>query len=43
MVKLIMDDFGDIEFLRQHIDTLDREFDFWVKNHTVEIEHEGHK
>lgn len=43
MVKLIMDDFGDIEFLRQHIGTLDREFDFWVKNHTVEVEHEGHK
>nr|XP_026492892.1 trehalase-like isoform X2 [Vanessa tameamea] len=43
MVKLIMDDFGDIEFLRQHIETLDREYDFWVKNHTIEVDYDGQK
>ncbi|XP_013200112.1 trehalase isoform X1 [Amyelois transitella] len=43
MVKLIMDDMDDIEFLRRHIHTLDREFDFWITNHTVEVDHNGHK
>ncbi|XP_063835084.1 trehalase isoform X2 [Ostrinia nubilalis] len=38
MVKLIMEDSGDINFLKQHIHTLDKEFDFWINNHTVEIE-----
>ncbi|XP_072945752.1 trehalase-like isoform X2 [Epargyreus clarus] len=41
MVKLIMDDFDDVEFLRQHIHTMDREFDFWMTNHTVNIEKNG--
>ncbi|KAL0809999.1 hypothetical protein ABMA28_010833 [Loxostege sticticalis] len=43
MVKLILDDSGDINFLQKHIHTLDKEFDFWINNHTVEIEHEHHK
>ncbi|CAH4036687.1 trehalase-like isoform X2 [Pieris brassicae] len=41
MVKLIFDDSGDMEYLRQHIHTLDREFDYWVTNHTVDFEHDG--
>ncbi|CAG5058245.1 unnamed protein product [Parnassius apollo] len=41
MVQLIMEDSYDIDFLKQHIHTLDREFDFWVNNHTVEVEHDG--
>ncbi|XP_026730597.1 trehalase-like isoform X3 [Trichoplusia ni] len=43
MVQIIMEDMDDEEFLRQHIHTLDREFDFWMTNHTVEIDHEGHR
>ncbi|KAL4712563.1 hypothetical protein ACJJTC_007579 [Scirpophaga incertulas] len=42
MMKLVMEDTGDTDFLAEHIHTLDKEFDFWIKNHTVEIEHEGH-
>ncbi|XP_045488241.1 trehalase isoform X1 [Pieris rapae] len=41
MVKLIFDDSGDMEYLRQHIHTLDREFDYWVTNHTVDFEYDG--
>ncbi|CAG4962138.1 unnamed protein product [Colias eurytheme] len=41
MVKLIYDDSSDLEYLRMHIHTLDREFDYWVTNHTVEFKHEG--
>ncbi|XP_052753073.1 trehalase-like isoform X1 [Galleria mellonella] len=42
MMQLIMEDFEDVEFLRRHIHTLDKEFDFWITNHTVEVEHNGH-
>ncbi|KAJ0171158.1 hypothetical protein K1T71_013357 [Dendrolimus kikuchii] len=43
MMQLIMEDSYEPEFLREHIHTLDREFDFWMTNHTVEIEHNRHK
>ncbi|KAG6446640.1 trehalase isoform X1 [Manduca sexta] len=43
MMQLIMEDFDDVGYLRQHIHTLDREFDFWMTNHTLEVEHDGHK
>nr|ACF94698.1 trehalase [Spodoptera frugiperda] len=43
MVKLILDDMDDIEFLRQHIHTLDREYDYWMTNHTIEVNHNGHR
>ncbi|XP_050685580.1 trehalase-like isoform X2 [Leptidea sinapis] len=43
MVKLILDDSFDMEFLRHHIHTLDREFDYWMTNHTVDLEYEGKK
>ncbi|KAM3959901.1 LOW QUALITY PROTEIN: trehalase-2 [Aphomia sociella] len=42
MMNSIMEDFDDVEYLRRHIHTLDREFDFWITNHTVEVEHNGH-
>ncbi|KAJ2940978.1 hypothetical protein O0L34_g13104 [Tuta absoluta] len=41
MVQLIMDDSYDEAFLRQHIHTLDKEYDYWMTNHTLEIEHNG--
>ncbi|KPJ19579.1 Trehalase [Papilio machaon] len=41
MVQSIMEDSFDIDFLKQHIHILDKEFDFWMKNHTVEVEHDG--
>ncbi|XP_049881795.1 trehalase-like isoform X2 [Pectinophora gossypiella] len=43
MVQLIMEDMFDENFLRQHIHTLDKEFDFWMTNHTIDIEHNGRK
>lgn len=43
MVQLIMDDMEDIEFLRQHIHTLDQEFNHWMTNHSVEVDHNGNK
>ncbi|XP_041983501.1 trehalase-like isoform X2 [Aricia agestis] len=43
MVKLLMDDSFDIEYLRQHIHTMDREFEHWMTNHTVEVEYNNHK
>ncbi|XP_063389729.1 trehalase-like isoform X2 [Cydia fagiglandana] len=43
MVQLVMQDSYDEEFLRQHIHTMDKEFDFWMSNHTVEVEHKNHK
>nr|QIJ96703.1 trehalase 2 [Glyphodes pyloalis] len=41
MMKLLMDDGESEEFLKSRIDTLDKEFDFWVNNHTIDVEHEG--
>ncbi|XP_032524853.2 trehalase isoform X1 [Danaus plexippus] len=43
MVKLLMDDFEDLGFLRSHIHTLDREFEFWMNNHTVSVDYDGKK
>nr|AYO46921.1 trehalase-2 [Heortia vitessoides] len=43
MMKLVMDDTLDVNFLREHIHTLDKEFDFWITNHTVEVEYGEHK
>ncbi|XP_047037421.1 trehalase-like isoform X2 [Helicoverpa zea] len=43
MVKIILDDMDDLEYLRQHIHTLDREYDYWMTNHTVEVDHNGHR
>ncbi|XP_045456560.1 trehalase [Melitaea cinxia] len=43
MVKLIMDELGDLEFLRQHIGTLDREYDYWMTNHSIPVEYNEQK
>ncbi|CAH0764744.1 unnamed protein product [Diatraea saccharalis] len=43
MMKLVVDDTDDLSFLQRHIHTLDKEFDFWITNHTVDVEHDGHK
>ncbi|CAB3258666.1 unnamed protein product [Arctia plantaginis] len=43
MVQLILDDMDDEAFLRQHIHTMDREFDYWMTNHSVEVNHNGNK
>ncbi|GBP36063.1 Trehalase [Eumeta japonica] len=45
MVKSLVDHegFKDDSFLSQHIHTLDREFDHWISNHTVEVEHDNQK
>lgn len=42
MVESILEDTNDVDFLKAHIDTLDREFDFWITNHTVDVEQDGH-
>lgn len=43
MVQLLMEDTDDLEYLREHIHTLDKEFDYWMTNHTIEVNHEGKK
>lgn len=43
MVRLLMDDSYDEQFLRTHIHSMDKEFDYWMTNHTVDVEHDGHK
>nr|ANC68249.1 membrane-bound trehalase [Cnaphalocrocis medinalis] len=42
MMKLLMDDSDDIQFLRDNIETLDKEFKFWISNHTVTVHLEAH-
>lgn len=32
---------NDLEFLDQHIATLEKEMDFWMKNRTVKVEKDG--
>lgn len=43
MVNQLMEDNYDVEFLRQHIHTLDKEFDYWMTNHTVDVDHNGQR
>ncbi|XP_048486687.1 trehalase isoform X2 [Plutella xylostella] len=43
MMQTIQEERPDLPYLRQHIHTLDREFDYWLTNHTVEVEVGGHK
>lgn len=43
MVKLIMDELGDLEFLKQHVETLDREYDYWMTNHSIDVEYDEQK
>lgn len=40
-VKIYYDETEDLEYIRNNIGTLEKEFDFWMKNHTVNIELNG--
>ncbi|KAG8239747.1 hypothetical protein J437_LFUL017388 [Ladona fulva] len=37
MVKTYIDETNDYKFLKENIGTLEKEFDFWMKNRTVQI------
>ncbi|ORX96141.1 glycoside hydrolase [Basidiobolus meristosporus CBS 931.73] len=39
MVKIYYEKTKDMDLLRRALPTLDKEYDFWVKNHTIEIDH----
>ncbi|KAK9759682.1 hypothetical protein K7432_017059, partial [Basidiobolus ranarum] len=39
MVKIYYEKTGDIELLRRALPTLDKEYDFWINNHTIDIDH----
>nr|AEW67359.1 trehalase [Coptotermes formosanus] len=41
MVKSYMDATKDIEFLRKNIDTIEEEFQYWMKNHSVVVVKDG--
>nr|AUX15124.1 membrane-bound trehalase [Sogatella furcifera] len=42
MVKSYLDVTHDLQFLKHNILTLEKEFDFWIKNRTTQIEKDGH-
>jgi alpha,alpha-trehalase len=41
MVKSYIDATKDIEFLRKNIDAIEEEFQYWMKNHSVEVVKDG--
>ncbi|XP_017782171.1 PREDICTED: trehalase isoform X2 [Nicrophorus vespilloides] len=41
MAKLYQDKTNDIEFIKSHIDSFDREFEYWMKNHLRVVEKDG--
>ncbi|KDR17472.1 Trehalase [Zootermopsis nevadensis] len=41
MMKSYLDATNDITFLRDNIDILEREFDYWMTNHTISVEKDG--
>nr|QPK67214.1 Trehalase 2 [Rondotia menciana] len=41
MVQLLMEDKDELGYLKQNIDILDREFDYWMTQHTIDVDHEG--
>ena len=43
MMKSYLDTRPDPEFLKSSIDILEREFQFWMTNHTLEVEKDGKK
>ncbi|XP_047104847.1 trehalase-like [Schistocerca piceifrons] len=43
MVKSYMDATNDIDFLREHLDTLEKEYSFWIGNRTVTVTKGGKK
>ncbi|XP_026288506.1 trehalase isoform X1 [Frankliniella occidentalis] len=41
MVKAYLQHSGDLDFVRENIDVIEREFQFWLNNATVEVTHKG--
>ncbi|CAG0896196.1 unnamed protein product [Darwinula stevensoni] len=41
MVKLYLEHTDDLEFLRENIQTLEKEFAFWMNERTLNVTHEG--
>lgn len=41
MVQLYFDHTKDLEFIKQHITVMEKEFQFWMTNRTVKIEKDG--
>jgi alpha,alpha-trehalase len=37
MIKSYVDTTSDFEFAKASVETLEREFEFWMNNHTVEV------
>ncbi|PSN49112.1 Trehalase [Blattella germanica] len=43
MIKSYLDAVPDRDFLKNSIDIMEKEFQFWITNHTVEVEKDGKK
>jgi alpha,alpha-trehalase len=43
MVKSYLDATHDMAFLKENIDILEKEFEYWITNHTVSVEKDGKK
>jgi len=41
MMKSYLDATHDVEFVKQNIDILEQEFEFWMTNHTILVEKDG--
>ncbi|XP_067000009.2 trehalase-like [Anabrus simplex] len=41
MVRVYLDATNDIDFLREHLETLEIEFNFWMSSRTVSVTHNG--
>lgn len=41
MAKLYLDHTKDIDFIRRNLPAFEKEFDFWIKNRTISIQHRG--
>lgn len=41
MVRAYLQHSGDLDFVRDNIDTIEREFQFWINNATVEVSYVG--
>ncbi|XP_057324477.1 trehalase-like isoform X2 [Microplitis mediator] len=42
MVKVYLDETNDVDWLKENLWLLEKEFDFWMTNRTVEVEKNGH-
>ncbi|XP_077288553.1 trehalase-like isoform X2 [Arctopsyche grandis] len=41
MMKTYMDETGDLDFLRRSMNTMEKEFRFWMTNHTINVQRDG--